>query len=121
MDQRQPRKDETQHLRILPPEDRAPRPAEDILRDVSQIIRNALQARAALVSELGEGVEYEAQLARERIAKAGVNADLSAIRIGEYFKRMTEFNLLQRVHRAIESRMEGQPSADVLNPDGDEG
>lgn len=111
------RRDDSLHLRILEPHEQRPLTPEEIVRDVLQMIGEALQARTVLVSELGEGVEFEARLACDRLQKYGVDADLSAIRIGEYFKRMTEFNLLQRVHRAITSRVAGTPNGDQLNPE----
>lgn len=114
------RKDETMHLRILGTDEREPMSAEEMLGDISHMVADALQARASLVKELGEGVEFEAAAARDRINRDGIEADLSAIRIGEYFKRLTEFNILQRVHRAIQSRVEGTPSLDRLNPDAGE-
>lgn len=118
---RSKRDDDTKHIRILGPHEKRLESPEEILADVVHMVCDALQARAVLVKELGAGVEWEAQLARERIAKDGIDADLSAIRIGEYFKRMTEFNLLQRVYRAIQSRMEGLPNPDRLSPDASEG
>lgn len=90
------------------------------LRDVVSAIRHALEARAAKVAELGQGVEYEAQLARERLQNDGIEADLSAIRVGEYFKRMTEFNLLQRIYRAVQARSAGFAVRDSLDPDADD-
>ncbi len=47
------------------------------------------------------------------IASNGLEADLSAIRVGGYFKRLTEFNLLQRVHRAIDTAVTGGPESDL--------
>ncbi len=112
-----PRKDETQFkLRVVDPKSDS-----EVLRGVAHAVRDALQARAALVNELGSGVEYEAQLARERIDRNGIDADLSAIRIGEYFKRLAEFNILQRLHRFIKTSMDGHANTDSLGPDGDEG
>ncbi len=112
-----PRKDDTQmRLRVV-----QPRTDGEALREIARMVRDALQARAALVNELGGAVEYEAQLARERVASDGIEADLSAIRIGEYFKRMTEFNVLQRIHRAISSVIDGHTPTDKLGPDGEDG
>jgi hypothetical protein len=111
-----PRKDDTQiRLRVIEPMSDA-----EALKEIARMVRSALTARASLVSELGEGVEYEAQLARERLGKHGVDADLSAIRIGEYFKRMTEFNILQRLNRAISAVVDGCTPSDNLGPDGEE-
>jgi hypothetical protein len=111
------RRDDTQlRLRVV-----NPKTDTEVLREVAHMVRDALQARATVVAELGEGVEYEAQLARMRIGKMGIDADLSAIRIGEYFKRMTEFTILQRLHRVITNAMEGVTSQDKLGPDGDDG
>jgi hypothetical protein len=112
-----PRRDDTQlRLHVVSPKSDA-----ETLHSIAHMVRDALQARASLVGELGEGVEYEAQLARERLVKQGIDADLSAIRIGEYFKRMTEFNMLQRLHRVITNAIEGRPASDKLGPDGDDG
>jgi hypothetical protein len=111
------RRDDTQHLRILGPGERTLMTSDEILEEVVDMLQQAQRARAQLVSELGEGVKYETQLARDRINKDGLDADLSAIRVGDYFKRLTEFNLLQRVRRAIESRRTGLPNGDQLNPD----
>lgn len=112
-----PRKDDTLlRLRVA-----SPKSDTEALRAVAHAVREALQTRAGMVSELGGQVEYEAQLARERIDSDGLDADLSAIRVGAYFKRMTEFNILQRVHRLIEAVVDGRPHDDKLNPDGDDG
>jgi hypothetical protein len=95
--------------------------SDEKLRDISHMLADALQSRGALVTELSEGVEYEAQMARERIRRDGIDANLQAIRIGEYFRRMTEFNILQRVHQAVMSRIQDQPNADdLISPDQDQ-
>lgn len=117
MSNKPPRKDETQfRLRSVDPKSDT-----EVLHGIAHAVRDALQARATLVNELGGSVEYEAQLARARLESDGLEADLSAIRIGEYFKRMTEFNILQRLHRFITSSMEGHAVSDKLGPDKEEG
>lgn len=93
----------------------------EILRDISRMVREALQERVDLVIEGGEGVEYDTCLARERLRRDGVNADLRAIRVGEYFKRFTEFNLLQRLHRTIEGRISGDFFVADLSTEEDQG
>lgn len=89
--------------------------AEAVLRDISHMVRDALQARVTLVREIGSGVEFETQQVLARLTLDGINADLSAIRVGEYFKTFTEFNLLQRLNKAIMSRVDGKKIQDNLN------
>ena len=93
----------------------------EILKDIARMVREALQERITMVIDGSEGVEYDTTLVRERLRRDGINADLQAIRVGEYFKRFTEFNLLQRIHRAIELRMEGLPVVDDLATEEDLG
>lgn len=102
------RADETQNFTVIHG-GRSGDDPEEKLSDIEKMIHRGLEARASLVAELSEGVEYEAQLVRERLGHDGVDADLSAIRIGEFFCRLSEFRVLQRLHRAVKSRINGAP------------
>lgn len=112
-----PRRDETQHLICLKPTDPQPRTDAEVVRNIAHMVREALQARATMIQVGSEGVEYDLGLMRERLAKEGVKADLRAIRVGQFFAVFTEFNLLQRINRAIESQIDGSPNRDTLSPD----
>lgn len=113
-----PRKDDTQfHLRVVNPTSDAEK-----IRAISCAVREALQVRVNLVNTLADGVGYEAQLVAERLGSDGINADLRAIRIGEYFKRITEFNILQRLDRFVQSVVDERPEVNLLvDPEGDDG
>jgi hypothetical protein len=113
---KQARKDDTQFLRIV-----TPTTDSEKVRAIAHAVREALQVRANLVNSLAGGVGYEAQLVSERLDKDGVSADLQAIRIGEYFKRITEFNILQRLDRFVRSVVDERPDDDLLKSEEDDG
>lgn len=81
----------------------------EILEDIARMVRDALQARVALIQETSSAVEYETSLVRDRLSRDGINANLRALRSGEHYKRTTEFEVLQSIHRAINARLNGEP------------
>lgn len=112
------RDDETQHLRILRPGECAPKSDKEVLEDVCRMVEGALHARAAMIEDEVEGVEYDLGQVMERIVRDGLEADVSAIRVGSFFSVFTEFKLLQRIWKAIKSRVEENgPQSDDLGPE----
>lgn len=93
---------------------------EDIVKEISQLVRGALRARLVLVVQGSDGVEYEATTIRERLMRDDIKADLSALRVGRYFSDFTQFTLLQWLDGAIQDIIEGKPvRADPATIDSD--
>lgn len=111
------RDDETTHLRILRPDERGGTTEGEVLRDVCRMVDEALRSRAEKIQEGSEGVEFDLGQMRARIDQDGLDADLSAIKVGAFFAAFTEFRLLQRLRRALQSRVQGLPQADKLEPE----